>query len=74
MPNLVLKPKKLDYSAVSTLLEDLNIGRRDSVKLTIQAGFATAHVKRANGRVQSASMMLDGQFRQMTAFEPEMSP
>ncbi|MGX8011380.1 hypothetical protein ACVDG8_021650 [Mesorhizobium sp. ORM8.1] len=75
MPNLILKPKKFDHSAVATLLEDLNIGRRDSVKLTIQAGFASAHVKRADGRVQSASMMLTGQFRQMTAFEPsEMSP
>ncbi|TIO04402.1 hypothetical protein [Mesorhizobium sp.] len=74
MPNLVLR-RKIDYTAVTTLLEDLNVDRRDTVKLTIQSGFASAHVKRADGRVQSASMMLTGQFRQMTAFEPsEMSP
>ncbi|MER8759891.1 hypothetical protein NKH69_30375 [Mesorhizobium sp. M0976] len=74
MPNLVLK-RKIDHAAVAAFLEDLNIDRRDSVKLTIQSGFASVHVKKADGRVQSATMMLTGQFRQMTAFEPSaMSP
>ncbi|MER8800174.1 hypothetical protein [Mesorhizobium sp. M0019] len=68
MPNLV--KVKLDYSAVGSLLEDLQVGRRDDVKLRIRAGIVSAHVKRADGRVQSATTMLNGQFRQLTDFNP----
>jgi hypothetical protein len=70
MSGLVRIKPKIDYAAVGTFLEDLKIGRRDEAKLTIRGGFASAHVKRADGRVQSATLMLTGEFRQMTAFDP----
>lgn len=85
MPNLVkpaltsVRPKlirpKPDFSAVGTLLEDLRVGRRDDIKLRIRNGVVSAHVKRPDGRVHSATTMLNGQFRQLTNFDPSgLSP
>ena len=55
---------------VGTFLKDLQIGPHDDAKLRIRAGVVSAHVKRADGRVQSATTMLNGQFRRLTAFDP----
>lgn len=57
-------------SLLSTFLTELKIGDRDDVKMRIKGGVVSAHVKRADGRVQSATTMLDGHFQQMSAFDP----
>ena len=71
MPSLV-RPNplmlKLNYDAVATLLEGLDIRRGDNVKLTIHNGVAAANVKRTDGRVQSSTTMLNGRFHQQTYF------
>jgi hypothetical protein len=51
---------------VVEFLDGLNIGPRDKAKFKIEGGVISAHVKRANGRVQSASEMLGGRFRRLT--------
>jgi DNA-binding NarL/FixJ family response regulator len=83
MPNLVksapanlrlIRPK-IDYSAVGLLLEELRVGRNDDVKLRIRNGVVTVHAKRPSGRVDSATIMLGGQFQQSTKFDPSgLSP
>lgn len=69
-PRHRVSPSKPDYSAVSAILEDLRVRRSDDVKLRIRNGVISASVKRADGRVQSATSMLGGQFRQLTDFDP----
>src|SRR5688500_7357425 len=64
MPSLV----KIDPAALVTFIDDLRIGPRDDVKLRIRGGIASAHVKRASGRVQSVTTMLNGRLRRLTDF------
>lgn len=57
-------------SQVGAFFDDLRINSKDDVKVRIRGGVLTAHVKRASGRIESATTMLGGQFKQFTAFDP----
>ena len=60
---------------IAGFLEGLNVDSDDDLKLRVKGGVASAHIKRVDGSVQSATSVLDGRFRQMTNFDPEgMTP
>lgn len=65
MPNLV----KANPPRIDAFLEDWRIGPEDDVKLRIRGGVLTAVAKRADGRVQTRTMMLDGRFQRRTAID-----
>jgi DNA-binding NarL/FixJ family response regulator len=71
MSNLVKhKPAQVD-----AFLESLRIDRDDDVKLRLKGGILSIVVKRADGRVQSATTMLGGNFQSRTAYaSDEVSP
>jgi DNA-binding NarL/FixJ family response regulator len=69
MPNLVKhKPAQVD-----AFLENLQIDPRDDVKLRLKGGVLSAVVRRADGRVQSATTMLGGKFQSRTAYDSDAS-
>lgn len=65
MPNLVKSPPV----QVTDFIAGLNLGPRDELKLIVRAGVATAHVKRSNGQVHSATTMLNGKLKRMVAVD-----
>lgn len=66
---------KYKPAALGDFFTGLKIGPRDDVKIRIRGGFATAHLKRADGHVQSATVMLDGPFQLVSSCDPtNMTP
>ena len=71
MRNLI----KSQPTGVDVFLEGLKVGPQDDVRMRLRAGVLTAVVKRADGRVQTATEMLGGQFQRRTAYNPDgLSP
>lgn len=66
---------RFEAAQVGAFLHDLKIGPRDDVTLRVKGGVARAHVKRASGEIHSATTMLGGKFRALTAFDStDLSP
>lgn len=71
MTNLV----KYKPAQVAAFLDGLAVDRRDDVKLRLKGGVISAVIKRADGRVQTATKMLDVPFERRTDCDSSgMSP
>ena len=81
MPNIIRVRKRTPAATIAfrehlnDFLGGLNAGPSDDLKLRIKGGVASAHIKRTDGSVQSATSILDGRLQQRTNFDPEgMTP
>lgn len=69
---VVSKLIKFNSALVSTVLDDLRIGPRDDVKMSIRNEVLTANVIRPDGRIHSVTTMLGHRFKRLTAISEKL--